>query len=55
MINLELSREQAISLLLLIDREQALYATDHTCPARVVYLREVAAQLDADLDALEAE
>ena len=55
MINLELSREQAISLLLLIDREQSLYSTDATCPARVTYLREVLAQLDADLDALEAE
>ena len=30
MINLELTREQAISLLLLIDREQDVYSTDHT-------------------------
>ena len=30
MINVELTREEAISLLLLIDREQELYATDHT-------------------------
>ena len=41
MINVELTREEAISLLLLIDREQELYSTDHTCPARVAYLREV--------------
>ena len=55
MINLELTREQAISLLLLIDREQADYTTGAACPARIVYLREVLAQLDSDLDALEAE
>ena len=55
MINLELTREQAISLLLLIDRECADYTTGPATPARITYLREVVAQLDTDLDALEAE
>ena len=55
MINLELSREQAISLLLLIDRECADYTSGPACPARITFLREVVAQLDTDLDALEAE
>ena len=50
MINVELTREEAISLLLLIDREQELYSTDHTCPARIAYLREVCAKIDATLD-----
>ena len=50
MINIELSPEQAIHVLLLIDREQALYATDATCPARVAQLREVSALLDSALD-----
>ena len=50
MINLELTREQAISLLLLIDREQDVYSTDHTAPARIVYLREVLDNLDGALD-----
>lgn len=50
MINIELSPEQAIHVLLLIDREQALYSTDHTCPERVAQLREVCALLDTALD-----
>ena len=49
MINFEVSADQAISLLLLIDREQSAYSTDDTCPQRVVLLRELAAELDTKL------
>ena len=31
--NLELTQQQAVAVLLLIDREQELYATGDTCPA----------------------
>ena len=55
MINLELTREQAISLLLLVERECADYTTGPATPARITFLRELVAQLDTDLDALEAE
>ena len=50
MINLELTQQQAVAVLLLIDREQELYATGDTCPRRVELLREVMAQLDFALD-----
>lgn len=53
MIYLNLTREQAVALLLLMDREQELYSTDHTCPARVQYLRQAIATLDAALDAAD--
>ena len=50
MINLELTQQQAVAVLLLIDREQTLYAVGDTAPARVTLLREVLAQLDFALD-----
>ena len=50
MINLELTQQQAVAVLLLIDREQELYAVGDTAPTRVELLREVLAQLDFALD-----
>lgn len=53
MIELSLTKEQAIALLLLGNADCSLYGTEHV-PARVVALRAVVAELDEKLDALVA-
>ena len=56
MIDISLTKEDAIALLLLIDREQSIYTTDPTCtPASVVRLRAILNELDTKLDTLVAQ
>ena len=48
MIDISLTKEDAIALLLLINREQSIYTTDLTCtPASVVRLRAILNDLDS--------
>ena len=54
MIDLSISKEEAVALLLLVDREQSIYTKDPTCtPASVVALRSLMAQLETALEAAE--
>ena len=53
MIELSLTKEQAIALLILGNTDCSLYGTEHV-PTRVVALRAVVAELDAKLDELVA-
>jgi hypothetical protein len=55
MINLELTKEQAVAMLLMLVDEQTGYTEDPVCvPARIVEIRSMIADLDAKLDALVA-
>ena len=56
MINLELTKEQAVAMLLMLVSEQNGYTHDPVCvPSRIVEIRAMIADLDAKLDALVAE
>ena len=51
MIDLSLTQEQAVAILLLINREQGIYSQDPAvCPSRVLELRNVMFEIDAKLD-----
>ena len=51
-LNVTLSAEEAINLLLLLNRECELYTHGAAAPARIVDLRAVVSQLDSSLDEL---
>ena len=56
MIDLQLTKEQAIAFLMMLEREQTGYTFDPVCvPPRIVAIREMMAVLDGKLDALVAE
>ena len=54
MITLELTPEQAVALVCVVDAAVAGYGSEHV-PTRVVDLRKVAVDLDKSLDAWWAE
>ena len=51
-LNVTLSAEEAINLLLLLNRECELYTLGAAAPARIVDLRAVVSKLDSSLDDL---
>ena len=51
-LNVTLSAEEAINLLLLLNRECELYTHGSAAPARIVDLRAVVSKLDSSLDDL---
>ena len=56
MIDLSMTKEQAVAVLLLINREQALYSRDPSVvPLRVTYLRDLMETIDQKLDDLVSE
>ena len=50
MIKLELTGEEAINALLVLNREASLYSEGPATPQRVIELRSVISKLDALLD-----
>lgn len=57
MIDLQITKDQAIAFLMMLEREQDGYTYDPVCvPPRIVAIRELMALLDSKLDELvEAE
>ena len=51
-LNVTLTGEEAINLLLLLNRECELYTTGAAAPQRIVDLRSVVSKIDSQLDAL---
>lgn len=55
MINLDLTKEQAIAFLMMLEKEQDGYTYDPVCvPARIVAIRALMVELDGKLDELVA-
>jgi len=51
MIKVEVTPEQAVALLMMLEAEQKDYTTDPTCtPTRIVAIRELMTVLDKKLD-----
>ena len=51
-LNVELTGEEAINLLLLLNRECELYTHGAAAPQRIVDLRSVVSKIDSQLDDL---
>ena len=51
-LNVSLTGEEAINLLLLVNRECELYTTGAAAPQRIVNLRSVVSKIDSQLDSL---
>ena len=52
MIKLELTSDEAINLLLILNRECQMYTTGGAAPKRIVDLRSVVSKIDSRLDEL---
>ena len=55
MIDLNITADQAIALLMLIEHETKMYTTGPACPARVTRLRELNTIIDGKLEEHFAE